>query len=581
MSTDISEEKLILNELYNEINHHDILAFKLGDKSLNEIFTQIKPLDKKFFHYQRYNFKLEDLSPELSFYNIELKDSKREENNKIKNENKISHKFNELLQDKSSNISEVLENIMEDINVFDVLSQDGQNKNIYNEIKSHNKREKEDLTPLEIINKLETDYNNILIQKIKSETDISELYPLDTYKKNNELRVQLLSEKEKNIQFEEMKKIMQIKEIENKTKEKNIFENFSVLTVDKPFQEPGSIEPRYIYACTNKGRIKKLLLNNINSNKNNENNETFDSNGECINCIDIYENYMVTGHQNGSIIFWENDKIFQKNKINEKEENNAIIYLKIIKVHKKKKIEIIYSDNIGGVFFLKISKGFMKYSEKKELILCDNKYPIYKISFFSIDPNLNRAKKKYMIFSLISLKGVKLLKKRPKPYSKNEDSNNKYIIEPILFNINEKEEGIFDSAFGYGFPPMETNLSNSGSIRSSISESIVISKDTPESLILVVSFSDIINLYEITKNKELKVIPIGHYINDRKIIYINFLTNSYIIFISNDFYLKVINTFDFDDSEYKEKHSPTKNSLLIYDEIDLKKIIMIRQTNIN
>ena len=56
MSTDISEEKLILNELYNEINHHDILAFKLGDKSLNEIFTQIKPLDKKFFHYQRYNF---------------------------------------------------------------------------------------------------------------------------------------------------------------------------------------------------------------------------------------------------------------------------------------------------------------------------------------------------------------------------------------------------------------------------------------------------------------------------------------------------------------------------------------------
>ena len=581
MSTDISEEKLILNELYNEINHHDILAFKLGDKSLNEIFTQIKPLDKKFFHYQRYNFKLEDLSPELSFYNIELKDSKREENNKIKNENKISHKFNELLQDKSSNISEVLENIMEDINVFDVLSQDGQNKNTYNEIKSHNKREKEDLTPLEIINKLETDYNNILIQKIKSETDISELYPLDTYKKNNELRVQLLSEKEKNIQFEEMKKIMQIKEIENKTKEKNIFENFSVLTVDKPFQEPGSIEPRYIYACTNKGRIKKILLNNINSNKNNENNETFDSNGECINCIDIYENYMVTGHQNGSIIFWENDKIFQKNKINEKEENNAIIYLKIIKVHKKKKIEIIYSDNIGGVFFLKISKGFMKYSEKKELILCDNKYPIYKISFFSIDPNLNRAKKKYMIFSLISLKGVKLLKKRPKPYSKNEDSNNKYIIEPILFNINEKEEGIFDSAFGYGFPPMETNLSNSGSIRSSISESIVISKDTPESLILVVSFSDIINLYEITKNKELKVIPIGHYINDRKIIYINFLTNSYIIFISNDFYLKVINTFDFDDSEYKEKHSPTKNSLLIYDEIDLKKIIMIRQTNIN
>ena len=171
MSTDISEEKLILNELYNEINHHDILAFKLGDKSLNEIFTQIKPLDKKFFHYQRYNFKLEDLSPELSFYNIELKDSKREENNKIKNENKISHKFNELLQDKSSNISEVLNNIMEDINVFDVLSKEEQNndknKNKHNEIKSHHKKEndkeiKKDLSPIEMINKIETDYNNTI-----------------------------------------------------------------------------------------------------------------------------------------------------------------------------------------------------------------------------------------------------------------------------------------------------------------------------------------------------------------------------------------------------------------------------------
>ena len=37
-----SEEKEILGELYNEINHHDIFAFKLGDKSLNEIFSKTK-----------------------------------------------------------------------------------------------------------------------------------------------------------------------------------------------------------------------------------------------------------------------------------------------------------------------------------------------------------------------------------------------------------------------------------------------------------------------------------------------------------------------------------------------------------
>ena len=281
MSIDISEEQIILNELYNEINHHDIFSFKLGDKSLNEMFSKTKPFEKKFFHYQRYNFKLEDLSPELSFYNIELQNSKREENNKIKNENKIIHKFNELLQDKSSNISEVLNNIMEDVNVFDILSKEEQNndknKNKHNEIKSHHEKEiykeiKKDLSPIEMINKIETDYNNKLIEKIK--LDNSELYPLDTYKKNNELRVPLLSEKEKNIQFESLKKMMLIKEPENTIEEKDIF-NF--LTIDKPLQEPGNIDPRYIYVGTNKGKIVKILLNNKNSVKNEEIIETFES----------------------------------------------------------------------------------------------------------------------------------------------------------------------------------------------------------------------------------------------------------------------------------------------------------------
>ena len=591
-----SEEKEILGELYNEINHHDIFAFKLGDKSLNEIFSKTKPFEKKFFHYQRYNFRLEDLSPELSFYDIELQDEKnrsmkKEENHKLNNEGRIIHKFNELLQDKKSKISEILENIMEDVNVFDKLSQEENdnkiditpNKEIYNlensQSEEEKKNENENLTPIEMIDKIETEYTNILIKKIKSETDRSELYPLDTYKKNNELKVQLLSEQEKNLQFQVLKEIMLIKEQENTIEEKDIF---NILTVDKPNQEPGSIEPRHLYIGTNKGKIIKVLLNNRTSSISKEFVEIFESNGECINCIDIFENYMVTGHQDSSIIFWENNKILDRTKNNAQNKDNDIISLKIIKVHQKKKIEIIYSDIMGKVFYLKRIKGLIKSSETKELLFYDIKCPTYKISFFSNEPNLSKSKKKYMIFSLTSSKGVKLLKIRPKPDTKEENPN-KYILKIITSPTKKIEGGIFDSTFGYGFTPMDVNLDkNFDSMRGSISESIIVGKGKGESLLLAVSFGEIINLYDIkfSRGNKLYFEPIGHYINDKKIIHISFLANSYIGIISNDYYLKIINTFDFDKYEYKKMHEPTKNSILIYEMIELKNLIMMKQTNI-
>ena len=591
--SDLSEEKLILGELCNEINHHDIFAFKLGNQSLNEILSKTKPFEKRFFHYQRYNFKLEDLSPELSLYDIEIEDSrnknkKREENHKLKEDDKISRKFSELLQDKKkSKISEILENIMEDVNIFDVLSQEEQikiddknllDKESYSQDKKEIDNEKDGyLTPIEMVNKIETDYNKKLVEKIKSETERDELYPLDTYKKNNELKIQLLSEQEKELQFQALKEMMLIKENEDSKEEKDIF---NIIIVDKPNQEPGSIDPRYMYIGTNKGKIIKLLINNRNTLINKEFIEIFESNNECINCIDIFENYMVTGHNEGSILFWENDKIYDKTKNKEKNEDKEIIALKIIKIQQKKKIEIIYSDIMGKVYYLKRYKGLLKYSETKELLLYYNKCPIYKISFFSSESNLYKSKKKYMIFSLTSSKGISLLKIRPKPDIKEE---NQYLLKYITSPTKKLEGGIFDSTFGLGFPPMEMDFNNNlNSIRGSISESIVIGKNTAENLFLAVSFSDIINLYDlkISRGNKLYFQPIGHYINDKQIIYISFLANSYIAIISDDYYLKIINTFDFDKHEYKERHPPTKNSLLIYDTIELKKLIMMKQTNI-
>ena len=178
-----------------------------------------------------------------------------------------------------------------------------------------------------------------------------------------------------------------------------------------------------------------------------------------------------------------------------------------------------------------------------------------------------------MIFSLTSSQGITLLKIRPKPDNKNNDQN-KYVLKFISSPTKNIEGGIFDSTFGIGFPPMDKKSNEkNNSIRGSVSESIIIGNNNPGSLFLAISFSDIINLYElkIPRGNKLNIFGVGHYINDKPIIHISFLTNSYMALITNDFYLKIINTFDFDKYEYNKRNSPTKNSLLIFENIDLKK----------
>jgi hypothetical protein len=602
------EEKSILNEICNETNHHNILDFKLGNKSLKQILSKTKPFEKKFFYYQRYNFKLHDLTQEYSFHDIEMQNQnlKKENNDEIKEESltsfdekKTKEKFNNIFAEKKSNISEILNNMMEEVNIFDVLlnPENSNNQNIkeennekkinIEEYKEDKKDEKEKikLKPIEMVDKIENEYNKLLVEKIKSETPLSELYPLDTFKKNNELTVELLSEQEKNFQFQILKENMSIKELENNTEEKDIFTYF---TADKINQEPGSFEPRYIYAGTNKGKIVKIKLNNKNTLKDVENFDTCSLKDEGITCIDVYDKYMVTGHQKGLISFWENCKSYDstRNISSQKKGGSEIVCLKIIKINsKKKKIEIIFSDILGNVFYLNRYKGLFKNTETKELLLFYVNCPIYKITFWCHEQNLTKTKKKLMLFSLTSSKGVTLLKIRPK-LKPEKKGDAEYLLKHIDSPNKSTEGGIFDSTFGLGFSPMELNdiINGKGSnIRGSISESIVIGKNTNERLFLAVSFGYIINLYDIkislSKNK-MHISGIGHYINDKNIIHISFLTNSYMSLISNDFYLKIINTFDFDKDVYRKPHAPTKNNLINYENIELKKLIMIKQTNL-
>ena len=645
---DFSEEEKILKEICQEISHHDILSFKLDNKSLNNILSELEPFNKNFFRYQRYDFKLQDLDPELcSIYDIKMEKEKNkniikntiDENNDVNliDEDGKKKMINDILSDKNMQISEVLENIMEDVNIFDKIYQEEQNKienekiqikisktmtknelkYLYFQQSKENEKSKiikdnsKKLYPLEMINKIENDYNKESVEKIKNETDFNDLYPLDTYKKNHELKVQLLLENVKDDQFQSLKEKMIIRENDN-TEKKDIV---NVLVVDNPYQEPGDPNPIYIYAGTEMGKIAKILLNNKKFQNTQDNNESsiiemLESKEDGINCIDIYENNMVTGHQNGSILFWEDNKINDKPHFQNK---MAIIYLKIFKIVKKKKIEIIFSDKSGKVYYLGREKGILNYSYKKELIFKDNETITYKISFFSPENDFQKNNKKRMLFALTSNKGINLIQIRSKKESKKETKETKetkeeketketkeekdekeekegkeakyykYVIKTINSPLGKMDEGIFDSSFGYGFPPTQ-EVVQKNDVRSSISGSIVISKDKIENLLFAASFGEVINLYEVNynyaknnKSCSFSIRPIGHFVYDTQIINISFLTNSYIAIITSDYFLEIINTFAFDKNEFKNRHEPTKNNILSYEPIELKKLIMLRQ----
>jgi hypothetical protein len=536
----ISEEEKILNELCKEISHHDILSFKLDNKSLNNILSELEPFDKKYFHYQGYNFKLQDLSPDLcSFYDVKMEKEKNKKIIKSFSFNETSDvnlidedgkrkKINDILSDKNLKISEVLENIMEDVNIFDKIYQEEQNrienenikidisrKTTKNEIKflylkqskeiekskieKPNKIEQEKIYPLEMINKIEIDYNEDLVEKTKNETSYEDLYPLDTYKKKHELKVQLFLEDLKNSQFQSLMEEMIINEKMDPNDSKDNKDIFSVFVVDRPNQEPGGKDPIYIYAGTTKGKIVKILLY-IKESKNNTEykKEILDSKENGINCIDIFENYMVTGHQNGRIVLWENNKIYDRIQHQNKVD---IIYLKIIKIMKKK-VEIIFSDKLGKVYYFQRSKGIIT-TENKELLFDGNGNLTYKISFFSIEKDLKNTNKTMILFALTSTKGINFIQIKSKKELKEtkDGSQNKYIIKTINSPTGNLYDGIFDSSFGLGFPPSQDKAIRN-SIRSSVSGSIVIAKDQIEDLFFVVSFGEIVNLYQVIYNYE-------------------------------------------------------------------------------
>lgn len=211
-----------------------------------------------------------------------------------------------------------------------------------------------------------------------------------------------------------------------------------------------------------------------------------DSEETGITSMDIFENFLVMGHMDGTIQILEEQKVIEKIK-DIKDIKSEILQIKFLKVNpKKKKYKFIFSDANGNVIYAKRAKVMYMSRNLSEQILSLSEYPIYKICLYSEEKVLKIIKKKNIILVLASLKNVSLYKIRPK--SENQCLA---IIEIPYCNVGDFA---FDCDFGFGFPPIpELNILNEKEKNKKISLiEKPLTNEKKEKLLLVVSYGRVI-----------------------------------------------------------------------------------------
>ena len=406
-----------------------------------------------------------------------------------------------------------------------------------------------------------------LINKKDNSSEKVDLWPLNTYKKDTNINVQLF----KYINMErQYNQFMQ--------NSKSILGDY--ISLDQKEEVPTTmiIDNRdyrtncSIWFGTNKAKLIRIPICSKPSKECQGMVINLEEKG--ITCMDIFENFLVMGHADGTIQIWEEQKVIDKIK----DIKSGIIQIKFLKVNsKKKKYEFIYSDANGNVNYVKRAKIMLMSRNSNEPIASSNEFPIYKICLYSQEKDLKVIKKKNILIGLVSLKNVSLYKIRPKV-----ENQCIAIIEIPYCSVGDF---VFDCDFGYGFPPIpDLNLLNEKEKKRNISliENSLIEENKKEKLLLVVSYGVVIRLFEIQLkgNNSVGIAEIGHYITDSPVCKLGFISQSYLTIIDNNKCLKIINTFCFENSEYKELHSPTTNNIIIYDNIDLSGFNILKQNNI-
>ena len=519
----------------------------------------------------------------------ELEENEEEEEEKEKEKESKDMKDNEIKyddmfgEDDTPMDDEVITELPEtnidlsDIDLFDNELEDdeyeeldgtpiGNNKNLIK-----NDSEKYQLTdhilsqvksPIDMITIGEKIYELLNIKDNSNEK--MDLSPLDTFKKNNEIIINLFKEINMKAQFNQLSKKGGIKlkdYLSNDEKE----EIPTAMAIDNRDYKTNCS----ILFGTNKGKLIRIPICAKPSTE--CQGMILDTEEKGISTLDVFGNCLITGHFDGTIQIFEEQKLIDKIK----DINCQILKIKFLKVNsKKKKYEFIYSDENGIVYFVKRVKSMIFSKNQNEQIVSNKQYPVYKIDIFSTEKDLSIIKKKNTIIALASLNNISLYKLRPKQQ---------------LITVIEKPhcltgDFIFDYDFGYGFGPIPQLIVRNEKDKNKLSiiEEPLIEEGQKEKILFVASFGIIIRLYEILMkpNNEVEIKEIGHIINDSLIYKIGFITKSFLVIIDSQKMLKLINTFCFENTKFNQLHSETVYNFLSYEKINLSNFDILRQNKI-
>ena len=528
------EESSEEEEIKNNSNENDLskLLIKTDQESLEN--SELIPNDDILTEQREFN----DLIPTDISLSEESGDEEGESNTNNKDQNQNNEQNSE--QDQETKNIENNNNIEVKSNFVDNLQF---TEHILSQVKS----------PIDMITIGEKVYE---LSKKNLKKEKVDLFPLTTYKNKHQLNIEILKENNKQPQYNFLKSYIVLKEKSSQEEEIPTF-----VFVDNPNFDPESKSLRFIYVATSKGRV---LKSQFHCQKKEEMKQEIISSPECenigITCMDIFENYMITGHENGLILIWENNEILDK--VQDARNTCEILAIKFLKITFKKKIEFIYSDVSGKVYYVKRLKIYIITQNLCKLIYDYPLYPVYKFQFLIEDIDLKISKKKNILLAFVSLECIRTYIIRPKL----DDKINQSIDSIRKPNNISSKDFYFDCSYGAGFPPISDN------------NNITIKENESAQKMFVTSYEKILRLYII--NKYNYPFEIAHYIHDCYILRVAFISNSFLVIVDSNYNMKLINTFDFDSGKYIKNHDPTKNNLLYYDKKDLNEKNVLREKKV-
>ena len=516
-------EKEEINNYFNEYNTTDDKLIIERKITSNEILTQEKIEEDE---------KIKFLNEENEFVEEKLNDLVKEEislneeiiNDTLNNENKIENITMLKVKPNKISFSNIYINLNDEIKKVNE-KEDEKEKDYINHLLETKKK------PLDFFDLYETKFKDNLQNVIIKKKDF---FPLSTYFLNNTIKLEIFKKEENEI----------LSNLLLKSKKNEKLNSFCLQNISNQ---------TFLFCGSNKGFIYKYNINN-----NTEVGKYNTKEGDIL-CIEVYENYIVTGHQNGAIQILNNGNVIETIK----DENlSPIICLKIVKINNQKnKFEIVYSNRDRQIKLLYKKKYLLIYKMKFDIILITPS-PVYNIINYNPIPNLSISKKKKMIFCFVSIKNIAVMPISP-IFSKQEDME-KHILT-ISRPDNVCDNDIPHCCFGYGYLP--ENLDDNFNI----GFNKILNKDN--GLLLFVAWGKNVRIYKEIIDKGIKKFKLNCiYIFTLPIIKISYFSYSSIVVIDQLFNINILLTYNFEKNIYAMKDTKIKKDKMDIVQLKLENI---------